>query len=376
MVADRRKEMKESLLKKTQDSYDHRDDTGMFKDIFRDDIEGLLKWNCKPNQHLIDIIPYQAGDKDPTRKEGEWTYVLEVPVHGNVGVNQDSYLCLARYLRQPCPICEYREKLRNQDDYDEEEVKKLYPIRRVIYNIICYDDTKEEAKGIQVWLVAHFFMEKKLMAIAKMPARGSSGGGYVSFSDPEEGRSIQFERKGGKNNTEYLGHQFVAREGYTITNEILEQAFPLDQIIHIPTYEEVQKTFFVDTGGELESEEQQPETTQIEGEEPEPQPPSRRFRGSAPIPIEKEVEKPSTVRDKGVKTPAKTGPKCPHGGEFGKDCEELSECGKCEVWDDCSPLKDKIRADEAEKRKEKEPPLKPTGRSPLIGRRGPITGRR
>jgi hypothetical protein len=342
--------MKEALLRRTQESHSRRDDTGMYGDIFLD-IEGLQKWKCSPSTHLIDIIPYQAGDKDPNTKPGEWTYLLDIWVHGNVGPNQDSYICLARSFKQPCPICEYREQLRLQEDYDEEEVKSLYPIRRVAYNIICYDDVKEESKGVQIFLVSHFHMEKKLMAIAKLPSRGGSGGGYVPFSDPDDGKSIQFERKGGRDNTEYLGHQFVPREGYTISDEVLKSAYQLDQIIHIPSYNEVHEAFF---GRSNEISEEAPsadEGAKPSTDEPPPQEekthPSRLLRRGQPpmeAPPATLPPQPTRGQPKGSRTKI-----CPHGGTFGVDCENLKECGDCELWDDCSAQSDVLKAKETSK---------------------------
>jgi len=384
MPADRRKEMKQALQQKTQDSFNRRDDTGMYGDIF-EEIEGLQKWKCKEGQHIGDIIPYKAGNRDPNTKEGQWTYVLDIWVHGNVGVNQDSFVCPSRNYNQPCPICEYREELRNEEEYDEDVVKSLYPKRRSIYNWLCYDDPKEEAKGIQVWDVAHFFMEKKLMAISKVPARGGAGGGYVAFADPDEGRSIQFERKGSKNNTEFLGHQFVPREGYTITDEVLGLAHQLDQIIHIPDYEELYTTFF---GKPPEKEEDRLDTTKLPPvedvvEAPTSKPTRLLRRGEATPPVGE--EKPP-VRGSSRLTPTPQGT-CPVGGTFGTDCEDLEKCGDCEAWDDCSTEKDKL-----DKLKVKEETPKPTRQSSVqkpvlatrggvakpitVGRRGPIGGRK
>lgn len=335
-MINRGKEMKQALLNRTKESHDRRDDTGMYKDVFLN-IEGLQKWKCKEGVHLIDIIPYRAGDKDPNTKPGEWTYLLDLWVHGNVGPNQDSYVCPARTYNAPCPICEHREELREADDYDEELVRTLYPIRRVIYNIICYDDPKEESKGVQVWMVSHFHMEKRLMAIAKLPARGGTGGGYVAFADPDEGRSIQFERKGGRNNTEYLGHQFISRDGYTISDEILLSAYQLDQIVHVPTYEELHDAFF---GSRLKATVE--EKGVVDSAEVDEMDKSPDVKSKTP------PQQQSTVTSRLKPTPKfEQNEFCPGGGVFGVDCEDLEDCGNCPVWDDCSAKKDEIRAEEA-----------------------------
>jgi len=56
--------------------------------------------------------------------------------------------------------------------------------------------------------------------------------------------------------------------------------------------------------------------------------------------IEAEPEKKDKKKDKGKgkkKDKDKKGKKnkCPGGGTFGKDTDELAECNDCPIWDDC-----------------------------------------
>src|SRR4030067_1887156 len=243
MVIDIRAQMKASLQTKTKESYECRDDSGQFKNIFKDEFSNKL-WKCGEGEHLLDIIPYPAGKHDPKSKEGEWGYLLDIWVHYGIGVNQDAYVCPARNYGQPCPICEYREEVRRQDDYDEDLVKELTPKRRSIYNIICYNSEKEESKGVQIFDSAHWFMEKHISSLAKTPARGvgKSTDSYIAFSDPDEGKSISFTRKGTKRNSEFLGHKFVDRN-YIIPDEVLNTAFILDESINICSYDEIKNAF-------------------------------------------------------------------------------------------------------------------------------------
>lgn len=367
MAIDRREEMRKALKEKTEYDYSHGGDSGMYSDIFKE-VEGLQKWKCGEGQHIVDIIPYIAGDKDPQTKEGGTAHVLHIWVHQRIGVNQATFVCPAVNYKLPCPICDHREKLRSEDNYDDELVKSLYPKHRNIFNIVCYDG-KEEAKGIQIWDVSDFFMGEKLRSISKMPDRGGKGGGYIYYADPDEGKSIKFERKGsGQQNTQFLGHQFVERD-YVIDDSILDTAFQLDQIINVPTYEELEATFF---GSEGKSEEAPPEEAPPE---PEPPKPSKLLKraGAAEEPPKEEKKTPTRINP--TKTTV-TG-ECPAGGTFGIDCEDLVECGKCRMWNDCSAEKDKIRAKEAEGKKPKErAPSQVNKTPPPTGRRGAITGKR
>lgn len=313
-----RSKFNKELGRRTEQSYQHKDDSGQFRSIFKQEyIEKI--WKCKAASHEIDIIPYLAGPDDPAIthgliKEGEAQYLLDIWVHRDVGVNRDMYVCPARNYNLPCPICEERDKIRRQDDYDEELVKSLSPKRRSIYNIVVYDDGQEQAKGVQIFDVAHFFMEQKLAVLAKR-STGRSGaniGGYIPFSDPDEGKTVSFERKGqGAQNTEFLGHKFLDREidgkKYVISDEILSQAIVLDQAIEIPTYEELESA----------------------------------FKGTAPIEVIKEEDVPLRLSGRMSRTtkvaesiPNSDNP-CPAGGNFGVDCEMLPKCPSCAVWDNC-----------------------------------------
>ncbi len=378
MTIDRREEMRRSLREKTEYDYSHGGESRMYSDIFQD-VEGLQKWKCGVGQHLVDIIHYTAGDKDPQTKEGKSSHVLHIWVHQRVGPNQDTYVCPAINYKQPCPICEYREKLRNEENYDDDLVKSLYPKHRNIYNILCLDDQKEEAKGVQIWDVSDFFMGEKLRSISKMPDRGGKGGGYIYYADPEEGKTVKFERKGsGQQNTQFLGHQFVERD-YTIDEATLNSAFQLDQIIIIPTYEELQNAFFGEEKEEGEGIEQQPPEAQKEEPPPESPKSPRLLRRTEEVKTQEEKPPKRTPVRQIPETKAEG--ECPAGGAYGVDCEDLKECGECEVWKDCSVVKDEMRAREAEDKKKKTAsvPSKPApSRTPIGGgtRRGGITGKR
>src|SRR3990172_2265393 len=356
MAVDRRAQIKASLQTKTKESYERRDDSGQFKNIFKDEFSNKL-WKCGEGEHLLDIVPYPAGKHDPKSKEGEWGYFLDIWVHYGVGVNQDAYVCPARNYGQPCPICEYREDIRRTEDYDEDLVKELTPKRRSIYNIICYDSDKEESKGIQIFDSAHWFMEKHISSLAKTPVRGigKSTDSYIAFSDPDEGKSIAFTRKGTKRNSEFLGHKFVDRN-YIIPDEVLNSAFILDECINISTYEEIKSVFL---GGPSDV------SPPVE-EAPAPAPPQVQEGGLRPrraMPVasaEPSPAAPPTASPRVRTTPvvAPSVPVCPvEGGTFGVDCEKYAECNGCEFLKPCSEEADRLAAEG-----EKAPPVTPPAR--------------
>ena len=322
--------MKADLLKRTKLSYETRDLGSTFKSYFKSGLD-IPFWDCKEGEHLIDIIPYMAGPNNPHSEPGTFTYLLDIWVHYNVGVNEDQYICLAKTYGKPCPVCEYLSRMRRSPEFDSEEFSSLKARRRVIYNIVCYDDPREQSKGVQVWEVAHYFMERHLSELSKTPK-----GEHIPFSNVGlEGKSIYFRKKGrGAGNVEFVGHRFVDREE-PVELELLEQVYCLDELIYIPTYEEVEEALygsrkkverdkekFEETERkryEYEAEsEVEPEPEELEPEEPEPEPkpePKPRPR-LAPRAKPKRIE-------------------CPAGGKFGVDFEEFDECESCDFYAEC-----------------------------------------
>jgi hypothetical protein len=334
---DRRAAIKASLQNKTRESYERRDDSGQFKSIFKDEFSNK-GWKCGEGDHLIDIIPYPAGKHDPKSKEGEWGYLLDIWVHYAVGVNQDAYVCPARNFSLPCPICEYREEVRRTEDYDEDLVKELTPKRRSIYNVVCYDSEKEEGKGIQIFDCAHWFMEKHISSLAKTPVRGAgkSTDSYIAFSDPDEGKSIAFTRKGSRRNTEFLGHKFVDRN-YAIPDELLNSAFILDECVNIYGYQEIKDAFLGGTGSDVSPED-------VPAPSPPPVPERHLRQRETPAPSAASPPAPAT-RVRTATSTANLPPVCPvEGGTFGVDCEKYAECNGCAIWDPCSEEADKLAA--------------------------------
>jgi hypothetical protein len=228
--------------------------------------EGVNFFICREGQHIVDILPWEAGPDmplddtgaSPITEEGELDYVLDLFVHQNVGPMNQPYVCPWENFRQPCPICEYIKANR----LPKEEWSKLRAKRRSIYLIWNRTTAEEEKKGVQIFDSAHFFMEEKLDEIARLPR----GGGYITFSDPDEGKSVCWTRKGaGKENTSYLGHKFIDRES-KIPDRILDATFALDQVINMhPSYEEIDEAFNGAPAKKKKSEDEDSSKTSKEG---------------------------------------------------------------------------------------------------------------
>lgn len=233
----KRRVFSEGLSKATQRSYDTKDSFGGGISYLKKDVK-VKTWNCSDGEHLVDIIPYVAGPNDPNVKEGDPQYVLDIWVHRGVGALQQSYVCPQKNFKTRCPICEKQLQMRRSGEFSDEEISGLNAKRRTMYNMYCWDSKEEMRKGVQIWEVSHFFFEHHIAELSKRP----KGGGFIIFSDPDNGKSISFKKKSRGSNLEFLGHRFEDRdEESEVTDEMLEAAVCLDELIHIPTVKELQK---------------------------------------------------------------------------------------------------------------------------------------
>ena len=306
-----REKAKEDLLKRTKESYNSKDFAGAGPAYLKPLPRPF--WKCKEGKHIFDLIPWVASDKYPSPKgeikPGDIVYKLDIWVHQNVGPMDIQVLCPAYNYGERCPVCEKVKELRSEDAPKE----KLDPIRakrRTIYNMFCFDNNVEEAKGVQVWEVAHFFIEQKLASLSERPR----GGGHIIFADPDSGMSISFERKGsGPENTQYLGHQFVLREGYVVEDELLDQAVPLEEYLIRSSYDELYALFY-GTAPKEQTATEEPGFT-----------PSRLRSRTAPA--------------QGANISGED--KCPAGGTFGKDVDKLIQCNTCDVYNKCALFSEK-----------------------------------
>lgn len=361
-------QMKKDLLERTKKNYDRREPESGAKYFDRDAVANVKFWKATPtkgNPHIIDIIPFEAGGNFPANsgvEEGSLVYSLDLWVHPNVGPGKVSVICPAKNYGEPCPICdEVDELIKEGVEWNEIPIT---PKRRVIYNVVVMDDAKTEAQGVQIWDVSYKYMEDPILALSKSPRAG----GVVAFAAPDKasGRSIAFD-VGSDTYRKITGHRFEPRD-YDISEEILEQAVQLDQIITVLPEDEIKKILFGSSGSHKEeSEEEEKKETksrrrnvkQEEEEEDVPDPEE--------ITEEEEEEKKETKRTLTKRSKSKA--TCQYGEEhFGVDYDEYQECEECENKQECCEAKDAIELEKEKKEKEqkKEDPPK---RRTLLRRR-------
>ena len=356
---------KGGFAKRYQASYESKDSGAPVK-------AGVMNWKKVDSdvnffspiegKNRINIIPYTIKTKNhPLVKRGEFEvgdsdYVMDVFTHRGVGPSEATVLCLKSTYGKPCPICEQSALLRKQGK--EKEAGELKPSRRVFYNV---QDMKEPDK-LKVFETSHFLFEKELID----EARDDEEGGFVDFADPIDGKEIKFRasevQKGSIKYKEFKSFAFEDRDD-PIPDELLESAISFDEIMNVPTYEEVEKILFgQDDDDEDESDEPVKKSKHDDDsdEEDDDRPVkkfSKKYEDEDDELEEKPAKKPVKNREdeenddeeesskKPVKKveeeddepepPKKSCGECPFGHCFGKDDDKYDDCDDCDVWDKC-----------------------------------------
>ena len=337
------KKFGEGLAKRTQESSDRKEGETFVK-FFRDDMDiPLVKFGAtKDEPHIIDIIPFEAGDNMPKPMrvpKGDPAYYLDIFVHQNVGAGNAHVVCPQKNYSKPCPICEYINKMIKEKGWEYDDYKDIAPKRRSVYNVVNVTNAKEEKKGVQVWETSHKYGEKAIQSAATRPR----GGGVIPFADPrkEVGQSVSFNVDSDEYKT-VSGHKLEPRD-YDIDERYLDDAFQLDQIITVLDYDKI-KEIFTSTDEDEESSDR----IGGRGEKKE------RERGS-----DKEDEERGSRgrgrnrgREEDVSKNEPAGEdECPEGLKFGEDIDSSDACADCKNYDLCA---DKEKELKEQKWKERE----------------------
>lgn len=354
------------LAKRYSSSYGSRDGVNSSKGgviNYRNYDGEVTFFSPTEGKHRINIIPYTIKSKNhPLVKRGEaeigeQDYIMDFYVHRGVGPSEKSVLCLKNTYGKPCPICEYAASLRKKGK--EEEAKALKPSRRAAYNI---EDLKEPGK-IKVFETSHYLFEKELIE----EARDDDEGGFIDFADPEEGMEIKFRAskttKGNMEFTEFKSFAFEDRDE-PISEELLDAAISFDELLTVPTYEEVEKILYGDdeeddsdedeedkkpkkfvpakkskSEPEDESEDEDSDEDDKEEEKKPAKKPSKKSKSDEDDNDEDDNDEDEPA-PKSKKKCSGDCPECPFKHKFGKDCDEYDECDDCDIWDKCVKASD------------------------------------
>ena len=335
--------------------------------------KGVNIFKEEPGRTKLDILPYKVSDENhPDRDEkngiavpGELWYKRPFKVHRNIGVNNEMLICLTS-IGKPCPICKYRAE-RVKAGADKEETNALKASHRNLYAVVPIGHKKLEEKP-HIWDISQFLFQETLNEEI------GENEDYETFPDPEEGWTLKIrftENQIGTNKfSETSRIDFLEREeGYD--EKTLKQVPDLDELLNIPSTEEMEKKFFELEEDEAdEADEVEDADSEEEEEEESPKPRKKKSvtkKKKEPEPEEEdddeneeeeedenedkaeeqdddeeaEEEKP---KKKKKKSTTKKQDECPHGYEFGKDVDEYDECEDCDKLDDCEEVYEQNQA--------------------------------
>lgn len=192
----------------------------------------------KPSQGecSIRIMP-ASWDKSLDEKWGVG-WEIAVWMHYNVGPDNNAYLCLAKMLEEPCPVCEARAAAT-----DEDEAYALKVGYRALSWVIDRDN--EKAGPLIFSMPLTLFKEVNARSVDK------KSNAVIQVDNPEDGYDVTFTREGEKLRTKYTAVE-VARdptplsENQKLFDRWLEyiQGFPLPDVLVFYPPEHIEKVLF------------------------------------------------------------------------------------------------------------------------------------
>jgi len=343
---------REALRKRTKRGVNERGQRGLGKksvlDFSKAGDRKIAKYEIKSGKesNYIDILPFEitqdwyknlrsVSGTAIGLEVGFTDYKLEIPVHYGVGENNDVFLCNRLAFGKKCPLCEemYAEWDKDDEEQDTKKIQALKPRWRCFYNIFDYDTPDT---SIMLWEDVSYYLFEEML----QEAMETEDEGLVTFSDLEEGSSIEFkgrEKKLGKNSfVEAHSISFQPRDKYK--DNILDKTFPLDKMLVIPTYEEVAKAHLGMDDNDTEEEAAKTHSEEVKTEGKTTGRTRKRFDEK------EEMETHGKIDD----VPWDT---CPVGKEFGVDCDPNdSDCENCEedIFQACAAKQDELKKETKE----------------------------
>lgn len=331
----------DKLGKRIQDNVENKGKSGNGKFYLNFEPFGKIEL-YKPEKdeyNLIDIIPYIVSTKNHPQgiAKGDPDYILDIWVHQGVGPNDDAYICPQRTFGQPCPICEDREqRIKNGAEWNDDEVKQLFPSRKAIYNVI---DVDNEPGKIKIFIASYAYFEKEgLLDMVEDYAKKEE---QIIFSSLSNGRSISFKATSNKltlnkRKIEYLKYkQFSFEKRERPYNEkLIETSYSLDAMMVLASYEEIRDAFYMVPS--VDDEDNTKETQDIKDK-------VENITSDPGIEEKEEIYQKALEDNKERDSSSDSG--CPYNHILGVDCDKKKECETCdeETWTKCAKEQTSIR---------------------------------
>ncbi len=202
----------------------------------------------------VDIIPYVVGKGNPRADKDVDYWERTFYIHRNVGPNNDWVICPARTAKKPCPVCEFVNKLREDEDGNETLITALKTSRRMVMNLKdMSEDIKE--RRVRVMEISHAYFGKA-MDEALTLAYEDDEDNMDGFCDAEDGSYLKMVVEKG-----YLGKGYsVESIGFKarkedLDDETLDAAVCLDDILIIKDYDELKELLLQDDSDDEDEDE-------------------------------------------------------------------------------------------------------------------------
>lgn len=171
--------------------------------------------------------------------EEYWGYPIQVHWIGDDNFTR-AYACPRQMKAMPCPVCEERSRL--YDENDQDGAKALNTSERLLVWIINRDD---QEKGPMLW-----DMPKTLEIDMNGGAVDDEAESVLPLDDPIEGYDLRFNREGKGTTTRYQAFT-VARRSSPLTDDEEElekwldyvEANPLEQCVTLYEYDHIKAVF-------------------------------------------------------------------------------------------------------------------------------------
>lgn len=330
------------------------------------------------NHYYIDHLPYIVSSQDhmdyPKAEPGYPWYKRPYLRHRGVGVNKLPYVC-PRTLNKPCPICEDRDKRRNDPNSTDEEVRALNPQLRIMYNVSIKQSQKYDPNKTYFFDIAYANYQKQLDKDMEEDED------YPGFPELEDGYTLKVRfdmaQAGTTKYPEASRFDFKSRDD--MDESIYDKVIDLDNVLKVMDYDTLARIHYQgadaeggadvddsDVEEDEDKEEQAPPPTSKEPSKKEEKPPRKeavypenreqlddmstkdlkRLAKELGVPAdpdkiaeELELDEEEAGNDEQSASSSNDSSKnqvCPYGHKFGEDCDRYPECDyPCEKWDEC-----------------------------------------
>lgn len=312
---------------------------------------GVKKFKDKLETNKFDVIPFLAGPNVKDHEEGKITQWLEIHVHQNIGLKEETHICPNLMWGDYCPGCHFIKKHGWDVTISKKDTIPILPKARTVMFVWPHNTTEQEADGLHYFDVANGYIREPLSKLLT-----TKGDAKLIFADLDEGKQIVYDKSMKGEFPVYAAHSFENRD-YEIPDSVTDQIFSLDDTIDMhPDEEKLEKMWqiYFDNAEEGKSYVQEEDSNVtddvIRDEEPEPEEEPLEERQeqeleeafkSPPEPEKEEESEPEPEQES--KQGGVVVGDCPSNYTYGKSLDMEVECGECEVYDDCGVENGKIK---------------------------------